>query len=38
MIFADIAGMCSSEELRSGILTGRKMRLPEKINPFDSPG
>jgi len=30
MIFADIAGMCLPEELRSGILAGRKTRLPEK--------
>jgi hypothetical protein len=30
MIFADIAGMCLPDELRSGILAGRKTRLPEK--------
>jgi hypothetical protein len=30
MIFADIAGICLTDELRSGILAGRKMRLPEK--------
>ena len=30
MIFADIAGMCLTDELRSGILAGRKTRLPEK--------
>ncbi|MDP2914217.1 MAG: hypothetical protein Q8O91_02040, partial [Candidatus Aminicenantes bacterium] len=30
MIFADVAGMCLPEELRSGILAGRKTRLPEK--------
>jgi len=30
MIFSDIAGMCLPDELRSGILAGRKMRLPEE--------
>jgi hypothetical protein len=30
MIFADIAGMYLPKELRSGILAGRKTRLPEK--------
>ncbi|MDP2916167.1 MAG: hypothetical protein Q8O91_12045, partial [Candidatus Aminicenantes bacterium] len=30
MIFTDIAGMYLPDELRSGILAGRKTRLPEK--------
>ena len=30
MNFADIAGICFLEELRSGILAGRKTRLPGK--------
>jgi len=33
MIIADITGMCLPVELRSGILAGRKTRLPEKTEP-----